>query len=100
LAPDLREQPRTLVITAEYCPLRDEGEAYAELLAQAGNDVRCYRMTDAIHGYLLYPSVFNIVKDTYHIIKHFLDGGELVQEGRLLGDQKGERAWLEIHGTA
>ncbi|MEG0375144.1 MAG: alpha/beta hydrolase [Raoultibacter sp.] len=92
LAPDLAGQPQTLVITAEYCPLRDEGEAYAQRLAEAGCDMRCYRVLDAVHGYLLYPSVFSIVKDTYRIIKHFLDGDELIQEG--------ERAWLEIPGTA
>jgi acetyl esterase/lipase len=90
LARDLSGQPQTLVITAEYCPLRDEGEAYAQLLAQAGGRVLCYRMLDAIHGYLLYPSVFNIVKDTYRIIKHFLDGDELVEEG--------SAAWQEIPG--
>lgn len=92
LAPDLSGQPRTLVITAEYCPLRDEGEAYAKQLALANGNSECYRILDAVHGYLLYPSVFGIVKDTYRIIKHFLDGDELVQEG--------EQAWLEILGTA
>jgi acetyl esterase/lipase len=91
IAPDLTGQPQTLVITAEYCPLRDEGEAYAQRLLQAGCKAVCYRMLDAIHGYLLYPSVFNIVKDTYRIIKHFLDGEGLAQEG--------ERAWLVIPGT-
>lgn len=87
LADDFSNQPRTLVITAEYCPLRDEGEAYASMLKQAGCDVSCYRVLNAVHGYLLYPMVFSIVKDTYYVIKHFLDGDELV-----LG---GEQTWLE-----
>ncbi len=91
LAPDLSRQPRTLVISAEYCPLRDEGEAYAARLELEGGDVQCYRMLDAVHGYLLYPSVFDIVKNTYRIVKHFLDGEELEQEG--------EPAWLGILGT-
>ena len=91
LAPDLGRQPRTLVVTAEYCPLRDEGEAYAARLELEGGDVQCYRVLDAVHGYLLYPSVFNIVKDTYRIMKHFLDGDGLEQED--------EAAWLELLGT-
>lgn len=92
VAPDLSDQPRTLVITAEYCPLRDEGEAYARQLATAGGKVACFRVLDAIHGYLLYPLVFSMVQDTYRIIKHFLDGDELTQEG--------DQAWLEIPGIA
>ena len=92
LAPDLSGQPRSLVITAEYCPLRDEGEAYAARLAQAGCEVSCYRMFDAVHGYFLYPSVLGLVKDTYRIMRHFLDGEELVQEGK--------PAWLEKPGIA
>lgn len=92
LAPDLSGQPRTLVVTAEYCPLRDEGEAYAARLAQAGADVSCYRVLDAVHGYLLYPSVLDIVKDTYRIMRHFLDGDELVQSEE-------DPSWLEISGT-
>ena len=90
--PDLSRQPRTLVISAEYCPLRDEGEAYAARLELEGDqEVQCYRMLDAVHGYLLYPSVLSLVKDTYRIIKHFLDGDDLTQEG--------EPAWLGILGT-
>jgi acetyl esterase/lipase len=92
LAPDLSSQPRTLLISAEYCPLRDEGEAYAQRLAQAGNDVQCYRIIDGIHGYFLYPAVFSLVRDTYALFKHFLDGDELKKED-------GE-AWLRITGTA
>ena len=63
----------------------------AQRLADDGGDVQCYRMLDAVHGYLLYPTVFNIVKDTYRIIKQFLDGDPLVQEG--------EPTWLGLLGT-
>lgn len=71
-ADDLTNQPRTLLITAEYCPLRDEGEAYGEKLRQAGNDVEIYRMKDALHGYFSLPPHFVHVKKTYEIINRFL----------------------------
>lgn len=80
LALDLSDQPRTLVITAEYCPLRDEGETYAARLEADGNEVECVRVLDAVHGYFLYPSVFGFVRDTYRIIENFLDGEVLVAD--------------------
>lgn len=91
LAPSLSHQPRTLVITAEYCPLRDEGEVYAARLELEGNDVQCFRVLNAVHGYLLYPSILGLVRDTYRIIEHFLDNEDLPQEG--------DPAWLGILGT-
>lgn len=74
LAPDLSNMPRTLVITAEYCPLHDEGEAFAARLEMDGNQVECVRVLDAVHGYFLYPTVFGFVRDTYKILESFLDG--------------------------
>lgn len=74
LADDLSNQPRTLVITAEYCPLRDEGEAYGRALRNAGNDVKIVRVKDALHAYMMLPSRFKQVSVTYRIINQFLKG--------------------------
>jgi len=74
LAEDLSRQPRTLIITAEYCPLRDEGEAYGEKLRAAGNRVEIVRMPDALHGYFSLPARFELVKKTYEVINAFLKG--------------------------
>ena len=71
-AEDFTRQPKTLILTAQYDPLRDEGEEYGRRLKQAGNDVRVMRIKDALHGYFALGIKYLHVQKSFEIINKFL----------------------------
>ena len=62
---DVSGVPPALVITAEYDPLLDEGEAYARKLEAAGVDARLSRYEGIVHGFLRHGASFDASHRAY-----------------------------------
>lgn len=66
--------PQTLLLTAEFCPLRDEGIAYCEMARSAGAQVEHYHFADMIHTFLNMEDLVKQECETvYQKISEFLN---------------------------
>jgi acetyl esterase len=70
---DLRGLPRALIVTAQYDPLRDEGELYARRLREAGVDVELTRYAGAGHGFVEHFSWIPEFHRVFAQTRDFLD---------------------------
>ena len=70
-----RNLPDTLILTAEFDPLRDEGEEYGKRLKEAGNYVEIHRIQEALHGYFALGIKFLHVQESFEIMNKFLNKG-------------------------
>ena len=82
----MSHQPDTLILTSEFDPLRDEGEAYGKRLKEAslslppesaGNHVQIHRIKGALHGYFALGIKHLYVQESFTYINAFLKGEAL-----------------------
>ncbi|MET1124162.1 MAG: alpha/beta hydrolase [Archaeoglobaceae archaeon] len=69
---NLEGLPPALVMTAEYDPLRDEGELFAALLRRSGVEASLIRYCGVLHGFINYFPVLKAARDAVNQIAALL----------------------------
>ena len=72
-ATNLASHPAAYVVTNEHDVLRDQAEAYAAQLAEAGVDVLAHRALGMVHSFWRQPGVFDASRATVTIVGALLD---------------------------
>lgn len=75
LTKDLSNLPPALVLTCSLDPLKDEGEAYADRLSAAGNQVYFTEYKDVIHAFMNMPKIMKEVYDLHDDVRDFIQEG-------------------------
>jgi acetyl esterase len=72
-APNLADHPPALIVTNEHDILRDQGETYAALLADAGVEVMAFRALGMPHAYWRQYQIFDASRATVTMVGATLD---------------------------
>jgi acetyl esterase len=72
-ATNLADHPPVFLVTNEHDLLRDQGEAYAAQLAEAGVDVTAFRALGMVHSYWRQPAAFDASKTSVTMVGALLD---------------------------
>jgi acetyl esterase len=72
-ANDLSGLPAAFVVTGEHDILRDEGQAYAAAMADAGVEVEHHEMLGQMHGFFNMPGILPASDQVIERIRSFLD---------------------------
>jgi acetyl esterase len=72
-APDLASLPPAYVVTNEHDVLRDQAEAYAAQLAEAGVEVLAHRVIGMVHSFWRQPERFDASRSTVTVVGALLD---------------------------
>ncbi|MGB1207420.1 MAG: alpha/beta hydrolase [Chitinophagales bacterium] len=73
LAENLKNLRPTLIVTAEFDPLKDEGKAYAMRLKAAGNEVRFIEAKGLVHGFATMARVAKGSLGVFEEVREFLE---------------------------
>ncbi len=90
LGKDHSRLPETLVIGAEYDPLRDDGLLYADALASADTPVKYLEVKKSVHGFFLYPQATG-TEETESALIQFI-GGRPVEQVALISRKEWQKA--------
>lgn len=73
LAKDHSRLPQTLIISAEFDPLKDDGKLYSEALESADTPSKYLEVKGSYHGFYNYPGSEGW-KNSFYAIKNFVGG--------------------------
>lgn len=70
-----KKMPKTMMVTVQTCPFRDEGIYYVNRLKEAGVPTVHYNVEGMVHSYLNFEKIcIDEIQDTYDKMKAFFEG--------------------------